>query len=177
MDDSYLHKPRVNCVLRLLKRGAEPAWVPLSTDTAAPRHPLWPKRVDAMRRSLGSYYLEETSDLLLSSPAPGEVRLPNLANTIEHHHFVTKRIRDLLASRRVAEWWWPGGQTCHCILALGVDQSPISGKLRLIFDARFLNLWHAYESFLYETVLDIPFYAQAGGFATTSDIKPGYQSC
>ncbi len=44
------------------------------------------------------------------------------------------------------------GRTAPLIVSspLGVDQRPISGKLRLIFDARFPNLWHAYESFHYE---------------------------
>ena len=57
---------------------------------------------------------------------------------------------------------------------LGVDVRPLSGKRRAIYDARYPNLWHRYENFNYETLKDIPLYAEQGGYATTSDIRAGY---
>ena len=129
-----------------------------------------------MRAILLRHYNLAVVDSLMLCSSLGRLRLPNLSSTVEHHDFVTEQVDEYLRTIRIVELWWPDGEPPQCILPLGVDVRPISGKRRAIYDARYPNLWHRYEKFNYETLKDIPLYAEQGGYATTSDIKAGYHA-
>eukprot|EP00884_Botryococcus_braunii_P009170 jgi/Botrbrau1/18254/Bobra.0398s0001.1 len=48
------------------------------------------------------------------------------------------------------------------------------GKLRLILDARYINLFDKYVSFSYEKLTDVPQYARPGDWLCLTDFKAGY---
>ena len=168
-------QPHVKRVLRVLEHGVQPQWVNPSA-ASQQLHPKWAARMRTMRKLLARFYPEARVDELMSGDAPGQVRLPNLRSCDGHTEFVTTEIQELLRSGRIQEWWWPDGQPPTCILPLGVAVRAITGKLRLIFDGRYINLFAKYVPFKYESLADILDYTSKGSWASVSDIKAGYHA-
>ena len=170
-----LQQPQTKRALRVLEHGVQPNWVNPSA-ASQQLHPKWAQRMQTMRKLLSRFYSEHTVEQLLTSDSPGRVRLPNLSSCDAHEDFVTSEIHALLESGRIQEWWWPNGQPPICVLPLGVAVRAITGKRRLIFDGRYINLFAKYEPFKYEALTDILDYASKGSWASVSDIKAGYHA-
>ena len=170
-----LQQPQIKRALALLEHGVQPNWVSPFAESQK-QHPKWAARIQAMHKLLAQFYPEPQVEQLLTSSSPGRVRLPNLKSCDKHADFVTAEVHALAASGRVREWWWPGGQPPVCILPLGVAVRAITGKLRLIFDGRYINLFAKYEPFKYESLSDILDYAAKDSWASVSDIKAGYHA-
>ena len=115
---------------------------------------------------------------LLDAKKPGWVYLPNLRSAERHAQFVQNEIMELARTGRIVEWHYPDGQL-PIVMPLGVaekerlDEVP---KLRLIFDARYVNLFIRYEKYNYAKLRDILQYLGKGGWCGTSDFKSGYHA-
>ena len=170
-----LQQPQIKRVLSILERGVQPNWVSPYADSQK-QHPKWAARIEAMHQLLSRFYSADRVEQLLHRSTPGNIRLPNLKSCDKHTDFVTEEIYALAKSGRIREWWWPDGKPPTCILPLGVAVRAITGKLRLIFDGRYINLFAKYEPFKYESLSDILDYADKGSWASVSDIKAGYHA-
>ena len=70
---------------------------------------------------------------------------------------------------------WPNGQPPNCVHPLGIATREHEKKLRLIYDARYINLWQKHVPFKYETLDDVINMMPAeDGWGTVSDYKQGY---
>lgn len=80
-------------------------------------------------------------------PPPYEAE--NHASTDEHSGFVHDALRAALSSGAIA---CASRRELHCVMPLGVAEQKASGKLRLIFDARYVNDFLAEWKFKMETL-------------------------
>eukprot|EP00873_Tetraselmis_striata_P021799 jgi/Tetstr1/442063/TSEL_030242.t1 len=160
-------KPAVRVLLRERVR-ATPARVPEQMEGGTPEDN---KAHNQLRTALRVLVDAEEGKL----PAePQSVHLGNLPSVDEHLEFARQEVKAMAESHRVYEWHWPDGRPPTCILPLGVAVRAVDGKLRLIFDGRYINLFAPYEAFKYERMGDVLSYATVGGWAYVSDYKAGY---
>ena len=175
---------KIRTVWRLLQKGLEGQWA--SPDRpASEKHPLHEQRRASVKRMMTLMMTKEEAEAKLCEPSPAQVRLPNLASCFEttvfhdgtsvnHREFCDEQIFSYIKLKICSKWPWPEGRAPKCVLPLGVAVRDLEKKLRLIFDARYLNLWMKYIGFSYETMIDILNMAVEGGWATVSDYKSGY---
>ena len=88
-----------------------------------------------------------------------------------HADFVAAEIQQLLRKGVIKPW--QGTTPITVISGLGVAVDRLSKK-RLILDARYVNLWVAYEAFSYEKLADVPGYLQPEDYIILTDMKSGY---
>ena len=170
-------------VLRILESGVPEDWVPVDSPSQT-RHPRWARNLEAVRRMLSKCYTEAETESLLSGSKPGRVHLPNLKScftsstmdgvTVSHEAFVDAEVQSNVALQVVVEWWWPRGEPPECILPLGVAVRELTGKLRLTYDGRYINLFQRYIPFSYESLADMVNYLKKNGWLSVSDFKAGY---
>lgn len=107
----------------------------------------------------------------LTGNRPHRVRFPNHASFYKHWEFSQAEIRKNLKSGAVGVWlkeWGPP----EVISPMGVVES--AGKLRLICNDRYLNMFLEPIPFQYEKLRDVLFFTPQGGFMGTADLKSGY---
>jgi hypothetical protein len=80
---------------------------------------------------------------------PPPCEMDNHASTDAHGSFVSDALQAALSSGAIA---CSSRQDLHCVLPLGVAEQKSTGKLRLIFDARFVNEFLAEWKFKMETL-------------------------
>lgn len=170
-------------VLRILESGVPEDWVPVDSASQT-RHPRWARNLEAVRRMLSKYYTPAETEALLGGSKPGRVHLPNLQScftsstlngtTVCHESFVDAEVQANVALKVVVEWWWPDGEPPECILPLGVAVRELTGKLRLTYDGRYVNLFQRYIPFTYESLADMVNYLRKNGWLSVSDFKAGY---
>ena len=127
-------------------------------------------RVQAFRCLIGSRMTPEKVDEAVRSSEPPRMRLPNHASVEEHACFVEGELLECLqtgAASIVRE------SDAHCVLGMGIVKNR-RGKLRLVLDARALNLWQTYLPFSFERLSDLPQYIELDDLLVVLDAKSGY---
>lgn len=103
-----------------------------------------------------------------SPPPPFEAR--NHQSAFDHTDFVDKTILELLAAQSIAIFTGPGRP--HIICPLGVVEQ--KEKLRMIYDARYLNQFLIFPKFKYEDLSYLDQFIEPNDFQWTTDFTKGY---
>lgn len=101
---------------------------------------------------------------------PAQVYQRNHPSALNQQAFVSQAVRELLATRTAVAV----PERPHCVMPLGVVPKPGTDKLRLIYDARFLNSHVQCPSFKYETLAGLSSVLRPGDQLFTVDLKSGY---
>ena len=153
-----------------LARGLRIKFVPIHADCQQ-RHSRFHERVMQVRNLLDRSVGSAATPKLLMGSQPHQVHLKNRVSVEQHREFVAAEIQELLQKGVIRPWQSTAPITV--ISGLGVVVNRLSKK-RLILDARYLNLWVAYEAFSYEKLADIPGYLQPEDYIILTDMKSGY---
>ena len=175
---------KIRDVRRLLEKGLQAIWVPPDRPSEQ-KHPDHDKRREAVKRMMCKLMSPEEAEAKLNSQTPASIALPNLRSCYENTtwydgsvtsnlEFCEAQVRDWVKQQVLWRWHWPNGMPPHCVLPMGVAMREHEKKLRLIFDARYINLWVKYVKFKYETLDDLVCSMLADGWVTVSDYKAGY---
>lgn len=158
-------------ILDWLKEGVRINWVsPFQAQQR--KHPRFQERLDQVMRLIRQTFPREPSkvDSLLQGEHPASVHFPNLPSAVKHADFVRASLDDLLRSGAIRS---VSHEQVHVVNGLGVVVNR-KGKLRLVLNATYINLFDRYEVFTYEKLSDIPQYVKAGMFCLLTDCKSGY---
>ena len=158
-------------VLNWLRHGVKLEWVGADSKTQS-EHPRYQDRkqqvVELLKTTLPGQGQRVRE--LLKGDRPGEVQFANRKSVELHAEFVRTSLEDLLHTGALMEVTGDKAQVCS---GLGVVANR-KGKLRLILDARYINLFDKYVSFTYEKLTDVPQYARPGDWLCLTDFKAGY---
>lgn len=159
-------------VLHWLEHGLNVNWVPVQA-TCQQRHPRFAKRLELVKALLTKTVGESHVASKLSGAEPQHVHFQNRVSVGMHFEFVAGEIQELL---RIGVIKPRASDTPITVInGMGVvGQENRKGKKRLIVDARYNNLFDAYESFSYEKLSDVPQYLQSGDYIMLTDFKSGY---
>eukprot|EP00884_Botryococcus_braunii_P019873 jgi/Botrbrau1/656/Bobra.0161s0044.1 len=158
-------------VLNWLRHGIKLEWVGADSKTQS-EHPRYQDRkqqvVELLKTTLPGQGQRVRE--LLQGDRPGKVQFANRKSVELHAEFVKASLEDLLHTGALMEVTGDKVQVCS---GLGVVANR-KGKLRLILDARYINLFDKYVSFTYEKLTDVPQYARPGDWLCLTDFKAGY---
>lgn len=107
----------------------------------------------------------------LTGAKPHRIQFPNHGSFYKNWDFAETEIRKNLKSGAIAPWPETWGEP-EVISPMGVVES--AGKLRLICNDRYLNLFLKPIPFQYEKLRDILSFTLENGFMATADLKSGY---
>ena len=110
---------------------------------------------------------------MLDRDTPGQVHFANMGSCMYYGDFVRQQRDELLASGALVEWDKVSAGQPKVVNGLGVVKNH-KGKLRLILDCRYLNLFLPYEHFKYEQLSDAVEYLQPNDWFVLTDAKSGY---
>ena len=158
-------------ILSWLRHGVKVEWVGVDTE-AQKGHPRYSQRRQQVWELLKGTVAGQGQRAreLLQGDKPGKVQFANRKSVQLHEAFVKTSLEDLLNTGAVREVAEDKVQVCS---GLGVAANR-KGKLRLILDARYINLFDKYVSFSYEKLTDVPQYAKPGDWLCLTDFKAGY---
>jgi hypothetical protein len=108
--------------------------------------------------------------LLWKDGPPPPLVQRNHASCHEHADFVGTAVRELLATGAAVV----ASRPPHVVMPLGVVARPGTGKLRLIYDARYVNSFVQIPSFKYETLSKLGQVLRPGWWLFTIDLSAGY---
>ena len=127
-------------------------------------------RLEAFRALVGGRMTDQQVADAVRQPLPPPLHLPNHASVVAHAQFVEEELLQCLRTGAVSI---VPKEDAHCLLGLGVVANR-HGKLRLIFDARPLNLWQVYTLFSFKRLSDLPQYLEQNDLLVVLDAKSGY---
>jgi hypothetical protein len=158
-------------VLSWLRHGVKIEWVGVDSK-AQQDHPRYGQRRQQVLELLSNTLRGEGQRArdLLRGNRPGKVQFANRRSVQVHEAFVKTSLEDLLSTGALREVAEEQVQVCS---GLGVAANR-KGKLRLILDARYINLFDKYVPFSYEKLTDVPQYANPGDWLCLTDFKAGY---
>ncbi len=102
---------------------------------------------------------------------PSQVQFANLVSCMQHSDFVRETIRKLMQTGAMRPW--AGKAPPMLISGLGVVANR-KGKLRLILDCKYLNLYLHCWKLKYERLADVTQYLQQDHWFVLTDLKSGY---
>ena len=137
---------------------------------SALHHPEHHARIQEVHHLLRGELSEQEFKAALAQDQPPSVRLRNHKSVSDSAPFVEAALLEGLRSGALSI---AAEDEVRLVLPLGVDEDR-SGKCRLIYDGRALNLWLAWLPFSYERLLDVQQYLASGDYLTTFDAKSGY---
>ena len=135
------------------------------------RHPRYRVRLQLVRQLLSNTVGPDAVHGMLHRDQPAHVQFANRISCSMHKQFVTDTIQDLIRVGSLVEW--QGLQPPVVINGMGVVKNR-KGKLRLILDCRYVNMFSMYAHFGYEKLSDVPQYLQLGDWFVLTDAKSGY---
>lgn len=106
----------------------------------------------------------------VNNQPPPPIHQNNHNSAFENACFVTSSVEELLATEAAASATKP----LKCILPLGVVARAGTGKLRLIFDARYVNDHLDFPSFKYEGLPQLSEVLKPDDYMVTLDLSAGY---
>jgi Reverse transcriptase (RNA-dependent DNA polymerase) len=163
--------PEQETLLTWLRHGVKIDWVGVDSQSQVkhPRFAIRKKQVGELLHSTLPGQEQRVKELLRGNK-PGSISFPNRKSVSLNQEFVKSALDDLLLTGALRQVTEDQVQVCN---GLGVVANR-HGKLRLILDARYINLFDKYVSFSYEQLSDLPQYARAGDWLTLTDFKSGY---
>jgi hypothetical protein len=130
-----------------------------------------PKKLDAVCGMLRRVMSDHQVETFLKAEQPGQVEFKNHKSFYVHKDFSSKEVENLFRVR-AASLLPIGAPKPVIVHPFGVANT--AGKLRLICDARGLNIFLKNFPFRYEKLRDVLAYTQGGFFMVTWDLKSGY---
>ena len=161
---------RAKLIVDWLANGLSIRFVPIDAGCQA-KHPRFEERIMLVRTLLEKTVGRAATQELLSGNQPHQVHFKNRVSVKQHVDFVAAETQQLLQHGVIKPWQQKTPITVINGLGVAVDRL---GKKRLILDARYVNLWVAYEAFSYEKLADVPSYLQPEDFIILTDMKSGY---
>ena len=156
----------------MLRKGVALEWChPLDAHKQLePRHKARTAGVCAQLQEAG--FSREAARGILSADSPASVVLGNRFANEEHRNFAREQIRTNVARGAVVEWKWKGLRP-WIVLPLSVCVNS-AGKMRLIVDGRYVNLFLRRMLFKYETASDAARMLRDMQWIWTLDFMSGY---
>lgn len=134
-------------------------------------HPRYRENVQAVTDLLQQVVSKDQVPALLTGNRPAQVHFPNRVSCHMYKDFVRETLQSLLCVGALRHWM--GKKPPIVISGQGVVKNR-KGKLRLILDCRYLNLFLKYSKVKYEQLSDVTAYLQQGHFFVLTDAKSGY---
>ena len=135
------------------------------------QHPRYHSKLKLVEQLLQDTAGPDAVHSMLHRDLPAQVQFANRVSCSMHKQIVDKSIHELVAVGSLMPWQRP--QPPEVINGMGVVQNR-KGKVRLILDARYVNMFVPYEHFAYEKLADVPEYMQAEDWFVLTDAKSGY---
>lgn len=156
-------------VVKWLKDGVEILWTnPFAISQQV--HPRYRQKVIRVQKMLSKLNLPNSLDWF-SGNRPKSVHLPNSSTVTQYAEFVRGEIDGLLKVGSLAVW--DKNEPITVINGLAVVKNR-HGKLRLILNAQYINVFDTYESFKYEKLTDVTNYLKETDEFILTDFKAGY---
>lgn len=115
----------------------------------------------------------ELVNTLLDRETPGQVHYASRVSCTYYSDFVSQQHDELMASGVLVGWDKLSTVKPQIVNGLGVVKNH-KGKLRLILDCRYLNLFLPYERFKYEQLSGAVDLLQPNDYFVLTDTKSGY---
>lgn len=135
--------------------------------------PRYKERLQLVHDLLSKTVSAGSIDELLDCDTPGQVHFANRVSCTYYSEFVRQQRDELLASGALVQWDAVSAEKPQVVSGLGVVKNH-KGKLRLMLDCRYLNLFLPYEHFKYEQLSDAVEYLQPDDWFMLTDAKSGY---
>ena len=116
------------------------------------------------------YWVETGFPLLWKDSPPPAHFAHNHPSAHEHADFVTTTIKEMLANKTIAQ----SPTQPRVVSPLGVVPKPGSGKLRLIWDGRYVNEYVVTPDLTYESLSFLPEVLAPNDYMFSLDLKSGY---
>ena len=171
----WLHDstPQASRVMQAITKGLQFQFVPPMAASQQQR-PHSQSRYQQVSNMLRRLVPPAQAADLLGRATQGSVHFPNKASLEQHADFVRAEACSLRQAGALRTPQELGMAEPPCLVhGLAVHQNR-KGKLRLIVDARYLNLFLQYVSFKYETLQQAVSLLQHRHFLYTTDFKSGY---
>ena len=136
------------------------------------QHPCFRSRLQLVEKLLLKTVGKNNVEKLLLGDKPSQVQFANRVSCMQHSDFVRETIQTLLQTGTMQPWECKAPP--RVISGLGVVANR-KGKLRLILDCRYLNLYLRYCKLKYERLADVTQYLQQGHWFVLTDLKSGYR--
>lgn len=136
-------------------------------------HPRYQERLQLVLDLLSKTVPAESMNALVDCDVPGQVHFANRKSCLCYGDFVREQRDVLLASGALIQWDSISVTKPQVVNGLGVVKNH-KGKLRLILDCRYLNLFLPYEHFKYEQLTDAVEYLEPSDWFVLTDAKSGY---
>lgn len=136
-------------------------------------HPRFEERLQLVADLLCKTVGDEFVNAFLDCDTPRQVHFANRVSCTFYNEFVREQRDELLASGALVAWSTVSAVKPQVVNGLGVVKNH-KGKLRLILDCRYLNLFLPYEHFKYEQLSDAIEYLQPDDCFVLTDAKSGY---
>ena len=163
-------------VLKWIQHGA-PLQFCHTQDPQKSREPNHARKRAGVARSLAhAGYTPAQIGRAMSGKFPQPVAIGNRLPDARALEFARGQVQKDLRKGVLAEWpqrWRRSGRRPWLMLPLSVAEDAYA-KQRLIFDARYLNLFLQYLPFNYDRLQHLLASTQAGQFIVTDDLKSGY---
>ena len=161
---------KAKLIVDWLAKGLSIKFVPVDADCQT-KHPRFEERLKLVRNLLERNVGRAAVQDLLTGSQPHQVHFKNRVSVKQHIEFVADTIQQLLQHGVIKPWQEMTPITVINGLGVALDRT---SKKRLVLDARYVNLWVAYEAFSYEKLADIRGYLQPEDFIILTDMKSGY---
>ena len=135
------------------------------------KHPRYSVKLKLVEQLLSKTVGRQAVHDMLHRSEPAPVQFANRTSCHIHKQFVSEQIEELLKVGSLVEW--TGSQPPIVINGMGVVKNR-KGKLRLVLDCRYVNMFVEYEHFTYETLADVTEYLHQGDWFVLTDAKSGY---
>lgn len=109
-------------------------------------HPRYNERLQLVQGLLSKTVSAGSVNAMLDRDTPGRVRFANRVSCTYYSDFVRQQRDELLVTGALVEWGKVQAGQPRIVNGLGVVKNH-KGKLRLILDCRYLNLFLPYEHF------------------------------
>lgn len=136
-------------------------------------HPRYQERLQLVTELLSKTVPADSIDDYINCDSPKSVHFANRVSCKYYSKFVREQRDELLATGALTSWSSVSEEVPQVVSGLGVVKNH-KGKLRLILDCRYLNLFVPYQHFKYEQLDDAIEYLQPGDYFVLTDAKSGY---
>lgn len=138
-------------------------------------HPRYAANISRVRQMLAREVGPDIVEPLLAGNAPGHVHLRNKASLEMHDEFAQAQVNKMLKNG-VLQVWDPALYGLPKVVSgLGIA-SDSKGKLRMIWDGRYVNLFVPYVKISYDSLGDAVWEIDVDAWLSATDKRAGYHA-
>ncbi len=146
------HTARSKLVLSWIEHGIQLDLVAVHAKSQL-QHPRFVARLQLVGKLLTKTVGKSNVANTLLGNNPSTVQFANRASCMQHNDFVKESIKKLVQTGAMKPWTGRAPPVVISGLAVMANRK---GKLRLILDCKYLNLFLRYEKLKYECLTDVP---------------------